>query len=198
VSAAYQQIVGAAAAVAGTVVIAAGLPKVIKPGLFAAQIADYGIAPPALTGFLARVIPLSELLAGGLLLTGLAGPRPVRQAGAGLAMVLFAAFLAALASAYARGRDIACACFGGDSELETVSAHSIVRTGLLFVLAAVAALPAAGGRPFDIAGLAVILAVLVALASELTRLLGPLRRATAALVEELAGRPAAADNPKAG
>ena len=195
-SAAYQQIVGAAAAVAGAVLVAAGLPKAVKPGVFAAQIADFGIVPPALADFLARVIPFSELLAGGLLLAGLAGPRPVRQAGAGLAMVLFAAFLAALGSAYARGRNIACACFGGDSELETVSTHSIVRTGLLFALAAVAVLPAAGGRPFDIAGLAVILAALVALASELARLLGQLRRATAAIVDELARKPAAADNPQ--
>jgi hypothetical protein len=196
VSAVYQQIVGAAAAVAGAVLVSAGLPKTLEPGVFAGQIADYGIGPPALAGLLARVIPLTEVLAGGLLLAGLAGPQPLRQAGAGLAMVLFAVFLAALASAYVRGRDIACACFGGDSELETVSAHSIVRTGLLFVLAAVAVLPAAGGRPFDIAGLAVILAALVALASELTRLLGPLRRATAAVVDELASRPAAADNPE--
>lgn len=197
-SAAYQQIVGAAAAVAGAVLIAAGLPKAVKPGVFAAQIADYSIVPGAVTGFLARVIPLSELLAGGLLLAGLATPPLLRQAGAGLAMALFAAFLAALVYAYARGRDIACACFGGDSELETVGAHSIVRTGLLFALATVAVLPATGGQPFAIAGLAVLLAALVALASELTRLLGQLRRATAALVEELAGRPAAVDNPKAG
>jgi hypothetical protein len=198
VSAAYQQIVGAAAAVAGAVLIAAGLPKVVKPRVFAAQIAGYGIVPAAAAGFLARVIPFAELLAGGLLLAGLAAPPPLRQAGAGLAMALFAAFLAALAHAYARGRDIACACFGGDSELETVGAHSIVRTGLLFALATVAVLPATGGRPFAIAGLAVLLAALVALASELTRLLGQLRRATATLVEELASRPAAADNPKAG
>jgi hypothetical protein len=196
VSAVYQQIVGAAAAVAGVVLIAAGLPKAVKPGVFAGQIADYGIRSPVLAGLLARVIPLAELIAGGLLLAGLAGPRPLRQAGAGLAMVLFAVFLAALASAYARGRDIACACFGGDSELETVGAHAIVRTGLLFVLAATAVLPATAGRTFGTAGLAVILAALVALASELTRLLGPLRRATAAVVEELAGRPAAADNPE--
>lgn len=197
-SAAYQQIAGAAAAVAGAVLIAAGLPKVIKPGVFAAQIADYGIVPGAVTGFLGRVIPLAELSAGGLLLAGLAAPPPLRQAGAVLAMILFAAFLAALAHAYARGRDIACACFGGDSELETVGVHSIVRTGLLFTLATVAVLPAARGQPLGVAGLAVLLAALVALASELTRLLGQLRRATATLVEELASRPAAADNPKAG
>jgi hypothetical protein len=193
VGAAYEQIVGAAAVVIGAVLIAAGLPKSLRPGVFAAQIADYGIVPAAATGFLARLISSAELAAGGLLLVGLAVPLHLRQIGAGLAIILFALFLAALASAYVRGRNIACACFGGDSELETIGAHSVVRTGLLFALATVAILPASGGRPFDVAGLAAILAALVALASELTRLLGQLRRATAAVIEELARRPAVAD-----
>jgi uncharacterized membrane protein YphA (DoxX/SURF4 family) len=194
VGAAYEQIVGAAAVVIGAVLIAAGLPKALKPRMFAAQIADYGIVPTAVTPILARVISLSELLAGVLLLAGLVAP-PLRQAGGGLAMILFAVFLAALTSAYRRGRGIACACFGGDSELETVGGHSIVRTGLLFVLATVAVLPAARGRPFDVGGFAVILAALVGLASELTRLMGQLRRATAAIVDELARGPAVADDP---
>lgn len=197
-AAAYEQIVGAAAVVVGAVLIAAGLQKALKPGVFAAQIADYGMVPAAATGFLARVISSSELLAGVLLLAGLAAPLHLRQAGGGLAMILFAVFLVALSSAYVRGRNIACACFGGDSELETVGVHSIVRTGLLFALATVAVLPASGGRPLDIASFAVILAALVALVSELTRLMGRLRRATAAVVDELARRPAAADHSKVG
>ncbi len=114
-SAVYGQISGAAAVVAGAALIAAGLAKAVKPRVFAAQIADYGIVPAAVAGFLARVIPVSELLAGALLVAGLAAPVQLRQAGAGLAMILFAAFLAALGSALAHGRNIACACFGGDS-----------------------------------------------------------------------------------
>lgn len=196
VGSAYEQIVGAAAVVVGAVLLAAGLAKAVNPRVFATQIADYGIVPAAVAGVLARVIPVSELVAGVLLLAGLAAPPQLRQAGAGLAMILLAAFLAALAHAYTRGRKIACACFGGDSELESVGAHSIVRTGLVFALAAVAVLPAAGGRPLDTAALAVVLAALVALASELTRLLGQLRRATAAVADELARRPAIADNPE--
>jgi putative oxidoreductase len=191
VNAAYEQIVGAAALLAGGVLIAAGIPKALKSGVFAAQLADYGIVPAAMTRFLARLISSSELAAGVLLLAGLGAPLRVRQAGAGLAMVLFAMFLVALSSAYVRGRDIACACFGGNSELETVGAHSIVRTALLLVLAAVAVLPASGARPLAAAGLAALLAALVAIISELTRLLGQLRRATAAIVEQLAARQAA-------
>ena len=181
----YEQVVGAAAVVVGAVLLAAGLPKVLRPGVFAAQIADYGIVRQRLTGFLARLISCSELAAGVMLLAGLFAPPWLRQAGAALATTLFVLFLAALGSAYTRGRSIACACFGGSStELETVGAHSIVRTASLLVLAAIAVVPASRGRSFDIAGLAAILAALVALVSEMARLLGPLRQETAAILGE--------------
>jgi len=62
----------------------------------------------------------------------------------------------------------------------------------------VAVFPASGARPFEVAGLAAILAALVAMASELTRLLGRLRRATAAIVEQLAADSAAADQAEVG
>jgi hypothetical protein len=197
VSAAYAQIAAAAALLVGIVLICAGLPKAVRSGAFAAQIADYGLVPRALTGLVARLISSLELSAGVLLLAGLAAPH-LRQAGAGLAVILFAVFGGALASAYARGRNIACACFGGNSELELVGAHSIVRTALLLALAVVAVFPASGGQPFEVAGLAAILAALVAMASELTRLLGRLRRATAAIVEQLAADSAAADQAEVG
>jgi hypothetical protein len=198
VSSAYGDVVGAAALAAGAVLIAAGLAKARRPSVFAAQITDYGIVPVSASRLLARLIPVAELSAGALLVAGLVGPAAVRQAGAGLATGLFAVFLAALGSAYARGRDIACACFGGNGELETVGAHAIVRTALLLVLAALAIGPAApavtpGGAAAAV-GLAVLLAALVALVSELTRLLGPLRRGTAAIIDEMTAR-AGPDQP---
>ena len=196
-SAAYAQVVAAAALLVGVVLICAGLPKAARSGAFAAQIADYGLVPRALTGLVARLISSLELSAGVLLLAGLAAPH-LRQAGAGLAVILFAVFGGALASAYARGRNIACACFGGNSELELVGAHSIVRTALLLALAVVAVFPAPGARPFEAAGLAAILAALVAMASELTRLLGRLRRATAAIAGQLAADSAAAGQAEVG
>lgn len=192
-SAAYGQVVGATALLVGAVLICAGLSKAVKPGVFAAQIADYGLVPGRLTRFLASLISSLELAAGGLLLAGLAVAARLRQVGAGLAIILFVLFLVALVSAYARGRHIACACFGGNSELEMVGAHSIVRTVLLLALAIVAVFPASGAQAFDVAGFAAILAALVAMASELTRLLGRLRRATAAIIEQLAADAAVAD-----
>jgi hypothetical protein len=135
-----------------------------------------------------------ELLTGTMLIAGLATSLPLRQIGAGLAALLFVAFLGALASAHARGRNIACACFGGSGELETVGPHSLVRTALLLVLAVVAMLPTHGERLLGVVGFAVILAALVAIVSELTRLLGPLRRATGSILEQLNAATAAADN----
>lgn len=105
-SLAYEQIVGAAALLVGAVLIAAGLPKALRSGIFAAQIADYGLVPAAMTRFLARLISSAELAAGALLLAGLVASPRLRQAGAVLAMILFALFLAALASAYLRGREV--------------------------------------------------------------------------------------------
>ena len=63
------------------------------------------------------------------------------------------------------------ACFGGSGELETVGPPTIVRTGLLLLLALAAAV--AGGTPFEPVQLVVapLLGAVVALLSELTRLL---------------------------
>ena len=184
-SLASQTIVEAAALLAGFVLLVAGIPKAFASAVFARQIGDYGIVPQFATRYLARIISSSELLAGVMLIVGLPVSVLLRQVGAGLAALLFMLFLVALASAYGGGRKIACACFGGDSELETVGVHSLVRSALLLVLAVVAIIPAHGGHPLEVLGLAAILAALVAAASELARLLGPLRRATRILLEQL-------------
>jgi uncharacterized membrane protein YphA (DoxX/SURF4 family) len=194
VNLASQQIAGASALLIGVVLLSAGVPKAVAPVTFAGQIADYGVVPEAVTRFLARMVSYLELLTGTMLIAGLATSLPLRQIGAGLAALLFVAFLGALASAHARGRNIACACFGGSGELETVGPHSLVRTALLLVLAVVAMLPTHGERLLGVVGFAVILAALVAIVSELTRLLGPLRRATGSILEQLNAATAAADN----
>jgi uncharacterized membrane protein YphA (DoxX/SURF4 family) len=195
VSGTFQQFAGAAALLVGVILLAAGVPKARRSAAFAQQITNYGIVPGTAAPFLARMVSSSELLAGVLLIAGLAAPPSLRQAGAALAVLLFALFIAALASAHARGLNIACACFGGNSELETVGTHSLVRTGLLFALAVTAAFPFHGGRPLDVAGLAVVLAALVAVVSELARLLGPSRQATGSIIKQLNATAAAAEEP---
>jgi hypothetical protein len=192
-SLASQTIVEAAALLVGLVLLIAGMPKAFASAVFAGQIADYGIVPQFATQYLARIISSSELLAGVMLIVGLPVSLPLRQAGAGLAALLFMLFLVALASAWGRGQKIACACFGGDSELETVGVHSLVRTALLLVLAVVAIIPVHGAHPLEVLGVAAILAAFVAAASELARLLGPLRRETRIILEQLSATVAVTD-----
>lgn len=193
---AFQQLAGASALLVGIVLLTAGVPKARAPAKFAGQITAYGIAPAALSPALARIVSSAELLAGAMLIAGLAAPPPLREIGAGLAILLFAAFLTALVSAQARGRHIACACFGGDSELETVDSHSIVRTGLLLALALAAMSPIHSERPVELAGFAAVLGALVAVASELARLLGPSRRATSSILDQLTAAATVADEAK--
>jgi hypothetical protein len=102
-----------------------------------------------------------------------------------LAVLLFMLFVVALTSAYVRGLKIACACFGGNNELETVGLHSLVRTALLLVLAVVAVFPVDNVMPLEVIGLALIFGALTAIISELTRLLGPLRQTTVSILEEV-------------
>jgi hypothetical protein len=180
-------VVEAAALLTGLVLTGAGQAKVFAPATFAAQIADYRVIPKAMARVSARVISSLELLAGAMLVVGAFAYQPLRRMGAVLALLLFLLFVAALLSAFARGRKIACACFGGSGELETVGIHSIVRTVMLMVIAGVAIIPSYPVRPLAVTAFAftAILAALVALVSELARLLGPLRKATASIVREL-------------
>jgi hypothetical protein len=180
-------VVEAAALLTGLVLIGAGQSKALAPATFAAQIADYGVVPKSMVQVSARVISSLELLAGAMLTVGALAYQPLRRMGAVLALWLFVLFLAALLSAFARGRKIACACFGGSGELETVGIHSIVRTAMLLVIAGVAIIPSYPVRPLAVTAFAftAILAALVGLVSELARLLGPLRKSTASIVREL-------------
>lgn len=180
-------VVEAAALLTGLVLIGAGQSKALAPATFAAQIADYGVVPKSMVQVSARVISSLELLAGAMLTVGALAYQPLRRMGAVLALWLFVLFLAALLSAFARGRKIACACFGGSGELETVGIHSIVRTAMLLVIAGVAIIPSYPVRPLPVTAFAftAILAALVGLVSELARLLGPLRKSTASIVREL-------------
>lgn len=72
----------------------------------------YDLLPPAPAEWLGAALPFVELGLGLLLLVGLA----TRVAAAG-SVVLLAAFTAGIASAWARGLQIDCGCFGGGGEL---------------------------------------------------------------------------------
>ncbi|MDR3567649.1 MAG: MauE/DoxX family redox-associated membrane protein [Syntrophobacteraceae bacterium] len=90
----------------GAVFIAAGAGKILHPGEFAGIISNYQILPEQLVNSAAVVLPGLEMIIGVLLVCGFWLPGAVA-----LADLLLLVFLAALASAAARGIDIDCGCF---------------------------------------------------------------------------------------
>ncbi|MEO3888360.1 MauE/DoxX family redox-associated membrane protein [Nonomuraea sp. B5E05] len=101
------------------------------PG-FARSVAGYQVLPDGLAGPAAAGVLAAELAAAGLLLVP-----GGRRWGAVMAGLLFAAFLAAMASVTRRGMAVDCGCFGGR---DLVGAGTLLRTGLLLALAVTAAL----------------------------------------------------------
>jgi putative oxidoreductase len=88
--------------------LVAGALKLRDPAGFAAEIANYRLAP-ALAPHVAATLPAVEVV---LALALAALPLVWRRAAALAATALLAMFAAAVASAYARGIDVACGCFG--------------------------------------------------------------------------------------
>ncbi|MEO3796092.1 MauE/DoxX family redox-associated membrane protein [Nonomuraea sp. B10E15] len=101
------------------------------PG-FARSVAGYQVLPDGLAGPAAVGVLAAELAAAGLLLVP-----GGRRWGAAVAGLLFAAFLAAMASVMRRRMTVDCGCFGGR---DLVGAGTLLRTGLLLALAVTAAL----------------------------------------------------------
>lgn len=94
--------------VAGLVLLTAGATKLGRPESLAQAIQRYDLVPVSVAALAARTLPLSELLLGGLLVTGWAVGHAGMAAGA-----LFLAFAVAIAINLLRGRaDIPCGCFG--------------------------------------------------------------------------------------
>jgi uncharacterized membrane protein YphA (DoxX/SURF4 family) len=94
--------------VLGVVLLVAGAAKVIDPQASVAAVRAYELLPGGLVTVVGWGLPFLELVLGGLLLAGIA-VRPAALATA----VLLAVFVAAVASAAARGLSIDCGCFGG-------------------------------------------------------------------------------------
>ena len=84
--------------------------------------------------WLARPVPVVELAVGAGLVTGLAR-RPL----AWVAVALLVAFTVVVARALVAGRRPVCACFGAWSQ-RPIGRATLVRNGVLLVLAVVAAL----------------------------------------------------------
>ncbi|MGW0194079.1 MauE/DoxX family redox-associated membrane protein [Nonomuraea sp. NPDC003201] len=114
------------------VLLVAALVKLRDVPRFVRSVAGYQVLPGSLAGPAAVGVLVAELAAGGLLLAP-----GGRRWGAVVAAALFAAFLAAMASVMRRRMAVDCGCFGGR---DLVGAGTLLRTGLLLVLAVTAAL----------------------------------------------------------
>ena len=115
----------------GGLLAAAGVLKLRDPAGFAVEISNFQLLP-ALAPYLAAALPATELVLG---LCLIAAPRGWRRAAVAGALLLFAGFTVAVASAYLRGINIVCGCFGGGGD--AIGPLTLVRnTALLVALAA--------------------------------------------------------------
>jgi uncharacterized membrane protein YphA (DoxX/SURF4 family) len=113
------------------VFIAAAIPKIAAPDLFAGNVHNYQILPAWGVNVLAIVLPWLELLSG----VGLALGIWSRACAVTMAALLLV-FTSAYVSARVRGLDIACGCFEVGSEAEPASALWIALRDLALLLAA--------------------------------------------------------------
>lgn len=86
----------------------AGLLKLGDPAASVRAVRAYQILPEAIVPLVGHALPVVEVLVGICLLAGLV----VRPA-AMVSVVLFTAFVIGVSSAWARGLQIDCGCFGG-------------------------------------------------------------------------------------
>ena len=102
----------AARLILGVVWIVAGITKVGDLAASGRAVAAYRIFPFEVARFVGAVLPLLEIALGVLLILGLA-----TRLGAVVSAILFIAFIAGIASAWARGLRIDCGCFGNGGDL---------------------------------------------------------------------------------
>lgn len=91
----------------GALFIASAVPKLRHPSAFALTVLQYDVLPPALGRLYAHLLPVLELLAALLLLSGV-----VMRLAALLAIALLISFIVAVGINLARGRTLDCGCFG--------------------------------------------------------------------------------------
>jgi putative oxidoreductase len=96
----------------GGLLAVAGLLKLRDPSGFAVEIANYQLLP-SLAAYPAAILPATEVVLGlGLIVA----PARWRRAATAGVTILFVLFTVAVVSAYTRGINIACGCFGGGGD----------------------------------------------------------------------------------
>jgi uncharacterized membrane protein YphA (DoxX/SURF4 family) len=103
--------------VTGGVWIAAGLIKLPDPAASVRAVRAYDLLPESAVTVVGHGLPLLEVLVGLLLVAGL-----LTRPAAVVSALLLVAFIIGIASAWARGLEIECGCFGGGGAKEGASA----------------------------------------------------------------------------
>jgi putative oxidoreductase len=96
------------------VFIAAGWPKAVDPGAFIRDIWNFQLLPETWAYWIAAFVPYLEIAAGLAVVTG-----RQRRGAHVIIGALLPVFLFFHASAWARGLDISCGCFGSAAALST-------------------------------------------------------------------------------
>jgi uncharacterized membrane protein YphA (DoxX/SURF4 family) len=102
--------------VTGGVWLVAGAIKLPHPYESVRAVRAYELLPEAVVPTVGHLLPLVEVVVGVCLVVGLL-TRPM----AVLSGLLFLAFIVGIASAWARGLEIDCGCFGGGGRLDGAS-----------------------------------------------------------------------------
>ncbi len=105
--------------IVGGVFVVAGALKILDPGAFAVDVANFRMLPHPAVNLIAITLPWVELVAGVLMVIG------VWSRGSALVITAMCVlFLIALTQALARGLDVRCGCFG------TVEARKVGLTAI--------------------------------------------------------------------
>lgn len=131
-----ERILAAGRIALGAIFVYAALAKLPDMAAFAADVANYRLAPAAAVPFLGSAVVGVELLAGLALAAGL-WTRGAALVAAGLLGV----FMVALSQALLRGIDLRCGCFGGQ---EPASWWRVAEDAGLLLLALAVALRGPG------------------------------------------------------
>ena len=123
--------------VLGGVFLYAAGAKLGDMSAFAEQVANFRLLPAATVAFTAATLPGIEMVAGALLVLGIAA-----RAAAAIAAASLLVFIGALTLALARGINLECGCFGGAD----IATWTTVARDLMLLVPALAVMIAGPGR----------------------------------------------------
>lgn len=134
----------------GVVFIYAGVMKALDPQQFAIDVQHYDLTSWSVSITVAMYLPWLEIFAGAALLA-----RRLYHGALALMALMTVAFLSAIGSAWWRGLDITCGCFGGEENRTNYAQHLALNVAMLVAVAvlawlekrASAALPIADAPP---------------------------------------------------